>query len=138
MSRLADRSSEQVHDFDARSPDELTLRKGDTVEVLEDDGEFKLWRGCAMRWLGCQVGLHDGDGRLTESSPIPTDEFGDGWYLVSSPLLFVQPSLCSFPHAMSSHRKSSSKKDPKAARGAPCAPCIVPGMRVVSFVLHSK
>jgi len=27
-----------IHDFSARSPDELTLRKGEHVELLEKDG----------------------------------------------------------------------------------------------------
>ena len=27
-----------LHDFEARSPDEITLRKGEQVELLEDDG----------------------------------------------------------------------------------------------------
>lgn len=29
-----------VHDYDARSPDELTLRKGEHLELLERDEEF--------------------------------------------------------------------------------------------------
>ncbi|RPA97554.1 hypothetical protein L873DRAFT_1635716, partial [Choiromyces venosus 120613-1] len=29
-----------IHDFSARSPDELTLRKGEHVELLEKDDEF--------------------------------------------------------------------------------------------------
>ena len=29
-----------LHDFTARSPDELTLKKGERVELLLDDAEF--------------------------------------------------------------------------------------------------
>lgn len=29
-----------MHDFEARSPDELSLRKGDVVELIADDEEF--------------------------------------------------------------------------------------------------
>lgn len=31
-----------LHDFESRSPDELTLRKGEQVELLETDG--RRWR----------------------------------------------------------------------------------------------
>ena len=30
-----------LHDFEARSPDELTLKKGERVELLLDDTEFQ-------------------------------------------------------------------------------------------------
>ncbi|KAJ8608130.1 hypothetical protein MRB53_039809 [Persea americana] len=29
-----------IHDFIARSPDELTLRKGDRIELIEKDDDF--------------------------------------------------------------------------------------------------
>lgn len=32
----------QLHDFSARSPDELSLRKGEQVVVLEQDGTWRV------------------------------------------------------------------------------------------------
>jgi hypothetical protein len=37
---IAEKCCRQVHDFEARSPDELTLHKGERVELLERDGRM--------------------------------------------------------------------------------------------------
>lgn len=69
-------TAKQVHDFEARSPDELTLKKGEEVEVLERDGMHTY----AVLFYVAAV---DRKIRKRSVDHIVTEEFNDGWYLVS-------------------------------------------------------
>jgi hypothetical protein len=74
-----------VHGFEARSPDELTFRKGEHIEVLERDGRNLI---------------SPGSSRGPESAIMayaPAEEFNDGWYLVRNPSTscFQNSRLCS-------------------------------------------
>jgi hypothetical protein len=65
-----------VHGFEARSPDELTFRKGERIEVLERDGRNLIPPGPSR---GPEPPI------MVADPYAPAEEFNDGWYLVRNP-----------------------------------------------------